>query len=153
MERYMDHFREEHLEVLAEKTLFQGLTRDEIRAFIFYAKPLYVKLYEGQRLRLENEYSRMVGLVVSGLTHIYTVGYEGNRTLVRSMEEGDVGGLLYTMLDYQNFVLELVAYRDASVIMIAVDAIHDTDGMVVSAQQKILVNMIKSQRRTFFFFF
>ena len=78
MERYMDHFREEHLEVLAEKTLFQGLTRDEIRAFIFYAKPLYVKLYEGQRLRLENEYSRMVGLVVSGLTHIYTVGYEGN---------------------------------------------------------------------------
>ena len=39
MERYMDHFREEHLEVLAEKTLFQGLTRDEIRAFIFYAKP------------------------------------------------------------------------------------------------------------------
>ena len=150
MERYMDHFREEHLDVLAEKTLFQGLTRDEIRAFIFYSKPLYVKLYEGQRLRLENEYSRMVGLVVSGLTHIYTVGYEGNRTLVRSMEEGDVGGLLYTMLDYQNFVLELVAYRDASVIMIEVDAIYDTEGMVVSAQQKILVNMIKSQRRTFF---
>ena len=42
MERYLDYFREEHLDVLMQKKLFSGMTHDEIKSFIFFAKPLYV---------------------------------------------------------------------------------------------------------------
>ena len=44
MERYLDHFREEHIEILQSKVLFRGMNRDEIRSFIVHANPVYVEL-------------------------------------------------------------------------------------------------------------
>ena len=109
MERYLDHFREEHIEILQSKVLFRGMNRDEIRSFIVHANPVYVELYEGQRMRLDREFSHMIGLVITGVTHIYSVGYDGTRTLLRSLEDGETSGLLCSMLDYQNSLVEFVA--------------------------------------------
>ena len=78
MERYLDHFREEHIEILQSKVLFRGMNRDEIRSFIVHANPVYVELYEGQRIRLDREFSHMIGLVITGVTHIYSVGYDSD---------------------------------------------------------------------------
>ena len=114
MERYLDHFREEHIEILQSKVLFRGMNRDEIRSFIVHANPVYVELYEGQRMRLDREFSHMIGLVITGVTHIYSVGYDGTRTLLRSLGDGETSGLLCSMLDYQNSLVEFVASSDAS---------------------------------------
>ena len=113
MERYLDHFREEHIEILQSKVLFRGMNRDEIRSFIVHANPVYVELYEGQRIRLDREFSHMIGLVITGVTHIYSVGYDGTRTLLRSLGDGEASGLLCSMLDYQNSLVEFVASSDA----------------------------------------
>ena len=142
MERYLDYFREEHLDVLMQKKLFSGMTHDEIKSFIFFAKPLYVKLYEGQSLQLEYEYFNMMGLVISGAMHVFSVSYDGNRTLMRSMKNGEAGGVLCSLI-------ELVAYQDAEMIMFSADAVFQTEGTIVVPQHKILVNIIQSQREMY----
>lgn len=149
MERYLDYFREEHLDVLMQKKLFSGMTHDEIKSFIFFAKPLYVKLYEGQSLQLEYEYFNMMGLVISGAMHVFSVSYDGNRTLMRSMKNGEAGGVLCSLIDYRRYLIELVAYQDAEMIMFSADAVFQTEGTIVVPQHKILVNIIQSQREMY----
>ena len=141
MERYLDHFREEHIEILQSKVLFRGMNRDEIRSFIVHANPVYVELYEGQRIRLDREFSHMIGLVITGVTHIYSVGYDGTRTLLRSLGDGETSGLLCSMLDYQNSLVEFVASSDAEMIMFTPDSIRVQELGDVQVQHKILVNL------------
>ena len=149
MERFLDYFREEHLDVLMQKKLFSGMTCDEIRSFILFAKPLYVKLYEGQSLQLEYTYFNMMGLVISGAVHVFSVSYDGNRTLMRSMKDGDAGGVLCSLIDYCKYMIELVSYQDAEMIMFSADAVFQTEGTIVVPQHKILVNIIQSQREMY----
>lgn len=149
MERYIDHFREEHIAILQSKMLFTGMSGDEIRSFIMHARPAYVKLYEGQSMRLDKEYSHMMGLVVTGRTHIYSVSYDGVRTLLRSMEEGESSGMLYSMLDYQNSLVEFVAYEDSEMMMFYPETIFEQHQGDVQVQHKILVNLIQSQKKMF----
>ena len=146
MEKYIDHFREEHIEILQSKVLFRGMNRDEIRSFIVHANPVYVELYEGQTMRLDKEFSHMIGLVFTGRTHIYSVGYDGTRTLLRSLEDGETSGLLYSMLDYQNSLVEFVAYSDAEMIMFTPESIRVQELGDVQVQHKILVNLIIGQK-------
>ena len=150
MERYLDHFREEHIEILQSKVLFRGMNRDEIRSFIVHANPVYVELYEGQRMRLDREFSHMIGLVITGVTHIYSVGYDGTRTLLRSLGDGETSGLLYSMLDYQNSLVEFVASSDAEMIMFTPDSIRVQELGDVQVQHKILVNLIAGQKNLYY---
>lgn len=150
MERYLDHFREEHIEILQSKVLFRGMNRDEIRSFIVHANPVYVELYEGQRMRLDREFSHMIGLVITGVTHIYSVGYDGTRTLLRSLGDGETSGLLCSMLDYQNSLVEFVASSDAEMIMFTPDSIRVQELGDVQVQHKILVNLIAGQKNLYY---
>lgn len=150
MERYLDHFREEHIDILKEKVLFTHMSGDEIRSFITHANPWYVALYEGQSMRMEREYAHMMGLVISGRTHIYSVSYDGSRALLRSMEEGESSGMLYSVLDYNNSLIEFVAYSDCEMMMFSPDAITDQSQGEVAVQHKILVNLISSQKQMFY---
>ena len=150
MERYLDHFREEHIEILQSKVLFRGMNRDEIRSFIVHANPVYVELYEGQRIRLDREFSHMIGLVITGVTHIYSVGYDGTRTLLRSLGDGETSGLLCSMLDYQNSLVEFVASSDAEMIMFTPDSIRVQELGDVQVQHKILVNLIAGQKNLYY---
>ena len=53
MERYLDHFREEHIEILQSKVLFRGMNRDEIRE-IWNMPP--IQNGSGQAYTIRGEY-------------------------------------------------------------------------------------------------
>lgn len=150
MERYLDYFREEHMDVLAQKKLFLGMSRDEIRSFLFFAKPLYIRFYEGQTNQLDNRFSNMIGLAISGSIHIFTVSGDGNRALLRTMKDGDAGGVLCSLIDYAKYTIELTACADAELILFSADAVFLTEEKIAVPQHKMLVNIIASQRETYF---
>ena len=79
----------------------------------------------------------------------YSVSYDGNRTLMRSMKNGEAGGVLCSLIDYRRYLIELVAYQDAEMIMFSADAVFQTEGTIVVPQHKILVNIIQSQREMY----
>ena len=74
MERFLDHFRDEHIGILKSKQVFSGMTEEEIRSFMQHADPEYIYMKKGENLRVSQQYARMMGLVMTGRVHLYSIG-------------------------------------------------------------------------------
>lgn len=149
MKKYIEYFKNEHLELLRNQLLFSGLTDHEIFMFIQFSSPFYIKLKEGQSVRIANEYSHMISVVFSGTTYINKVDHDGNKTILKSVEENENSGTLYAVFDYFNSLIELNAKEDSEILLIKPDALFITDKHFSDIQHKIVVNMIASQRIAF----
>lgn len=77
--------------------------------FIQYAKPYYLSLNRGETARVENKFSHMTGLVFSGTAYLYSVDYNGNKSLLKTIRSGESSGTLYAMFDYYNTLVEIMA--------------------------------------------
>lgn len=149
MKNFIEYFNNDHLALLKNQLLFSGLSDHEIFMFIQFSKPLYSNLKEGHSIRIAGEHSHMIGVVISGGTYIYTVDYEGNKTLLKSIGQNENSGTLYSMFDYYNSLIELTAREDSEVLLIPPEKIFIADERLAVIQQKIVVNMIASQRQTY----
>ena len=117
--------------------------------FIQYAKPYYLSLNRGGTARVENKFSHMTGLVFSGTAYLYSVDYSGNKSLLKTIRSGESSGTLYAMFDYYNTLVEIMAGEDCEILFIPPESMFITEDSLASIQQKILVNMLASQRQVF----
>lgn len=149
MRKYVEVFTRDHLPKLRDQLLFSGLTDHEIFMFIQYAKPYYLSLNRGETARVENKFSHMTGLVFSGTAYLYSVDYNGNKSLLKTIRSGESSGTLYAMFDYYNTLVEIMAGEDCEILFIPPEPMFITEDSLASIQQKILVNMLASQRQVF----
>ncbi len=149
MRKYVEVFTRDHLPKLRDQLLFSGLTDHEIFMFIQYAKPYYLSLNRGETARVENKFSHMTGLVFSGTAYLYSVDYSGNKSLLKTIRSGESSGTLYAMFDYYNTLVEIMAGEDCEILFISPEPMFITEDSLASIQQKILVNMLASQRQVF----
>lgn len=149
MKNFIEYFNDEHLAPMRNQLLFSGLSDHEIFMFIQFSKPLYSNIKQGKSIRIAAEYSHMIGIVISGSTYLYSVDYEGNKTLLKSFGKNENSGTLYSMFDYYNTLLELTAAEDSEILLIPPEKIFIAEEKLAVIQQKIVVNMIASQRQTY----
>ncbi len=149
MKNFIELFNDEHIAKLRQQILFSGLSDHEIFMFIQYSKPLYEFLKGGQSIRIDGKYSHMIGMVFSGSTYVHSVDYEGNKTLLKAIDNGETSGTLYAMFDYYNSLIEFTAKEDSDILLMAPDTLFIVEEKLAVIQQKILVNMIASQRQSF----
>ena len=124
MRKYVEVFTRDHLPKLRDQLLFSGLTDHEIFMFIQYAKPYYLSLNRGGTARVENKFSHMTGLVFSGTAYLYSVDYNGNKSLLKTIRSGESSGTLYAMFDYYNTLVEIMAGEDCEILFIKGKFMH-----------------------------
>lgn len=149
MEKFVEFFNDEHIVKLRSQLLFSGLSDHEIFMFIQHSKPSYMRLRMGSTVQIANKYSHMIGLVFSGGVYVYTVDYGGNKTMLKAIKNGESSGTLYAMFDYYNSLIELTASEDCELLFIEPEALFIAEKTLAVIQQKILVNMLASQRQSF----
>ena len=149
MKRYLENIKTGHFSTLHDKVLFNGLTDSEIYEFIQHSRPYYISLYSGQTISLEKQYSNMISVVVSGDVLISSTDSNGNKTYIKTFTEGESSGSLYSILDYSNTLIEIEGKEDSEVILIDPDSLYVTDKKIAVIQQKMLVNLIRSQKGLF----
>ena len=149
MKRYLENIKTGHFSTLHDKVLFNGLTDSEIYEFVQHSKPYYISLYQGQTVSLEKQYSNMISVVVSGDVLISSTDSNGNKTYIKTFTEGESSGSLYSILDYSNSLIEIEGKEDSEVILIDPDSLYVTDKKIAVIQQKMLVNLIRSQKDLF----
>ena len=149
MKRYLENIKTGHFSTLHDKVLFNGLTDSEIYEFIQHSRPYYISLYLGQTISLEKQYSNMISVVVSGDVLISSTDSNGNKTYIKTFTEGESSGSLYSILDYSNTLIEIEGKEDSEVILIDPDSLYVTDKKIAVIQQKMLVNLIRSQKGLF----
>lgn len=149
LRRYLENIKTRHFSMLRDKVLFFGLTDSEIYTFIQRSRPYYISLDAGQTESIEKSYSAMIAVVVSGDVVLYSSDSEGERTLIKTILEGESSGTLYSMLDYRNSLIEIEGRCESEVILIDPDSLYVTDPEIAHIQQKMLVNLIESQKELF----
>ena len=149
MKRYLENIKTGHFSTLHDKVLFNGLTDSEIYEFIQHSRPYYVSLYPGQTISLEKQFSNMISVVVAGDVLISSTDSNGNKTYIKTITEGESSGSLYSILDYSNSLIEIEGKEDSEVILIDPDSLYVTDKKIAVIQQKMLVNLIRSQKDLF----
>lgn len=149
LRRYLENIKTRHFSMLRDKVLFSGLTDSEIYSFIQRSKPYYIALGSGQNESIEKSHSGMIGVVVSGDVVIYSSDSDGERTLINTISEGESSGLLYSLLDYKNSLIEIESRRESEIILIDPASLFVTDQKIAMIQQKMLVNLIRSQKELF----
>ena len=149
MKRYLENIKTGHFSTLHDKVLFNGLTDSEIYEFIQHSRPYYVSLYSGQTISLEKQFSNMISVVVEGDVLISSTDSNGNKTYIKTFTEGESSGSLYSILDYSNSLIEIEGKEDSEVILIDPDSLYVTDKKIAVIQQKMLVNLIRSQKGLF----
>ena len=149
MKRYLENIKTGHFSTLHDKVLFNGLTDSEIYEFVQHSKPYYISLYQGQTVSLEKQYSNMISVVVAGDVLISSTDSNGNKTYIKTFTEGESSGSLYSILDYSNTLIEIEGKEDSEVILIDPDSLYVTDKKIAVIQQKMLVNLIRSQKGLF----
>ena len=149
MKRYLENIKTGHFSTLHDKVLFNGLTDSEIYEFIQHSRPYYISLYPGQTISLEKQFSNMISVVVAGDVLISSTDSNGNKTYIKTITEGESSGSLYSILDYSNSLIEIEGKEDSEVILIDPDSLYVTDKKIAVIQQKMLVNLIRSQKDLF----
>ena len=148
MKYLSDCLSEEHIDKLKNQILFSGLSEHEIFMFVQFSRPLYKYLKIGESITLDNDFTRMLGLVFSGKTCIQKIDYNGNKSVLKLMNSNEISAFLYSMFTYQNSVIELIAREDSEVLLIKPEYLFITEEKLATIQHKILVNLIASQRES-----
>lgn len=149
MKKFIEFFNSEHIVQLSRQLLFSGLSEHEIFMFIQFSTPLYKRFKEGESIEISGKFNHMIGLALSGCTYVYSVDYEGNKTLLKKIDSGENSGTLYAMFDYYNSLIELSAAEESELLLINPESLFIAEESLAVIQQKILTNMLASQRQSY----
>lgn len=150
MDNYLKFNTEEHLDALRNHLIFSGLSDEEIITFLNHAKPEHKHFSAGESIHIEPGFRHRMGIVLSGNLLVFSIDYDGSKTLINSVQGSGFIGTMQFVLDYYNTVFEITATLDSDIILFMPESLLIADRETALIQHKILVNFIASQRHLFF---
>ncbi len=149
MANYTEFLKIENLEILQHSLFFSGLSADELTRYVTFAKPELIELEPEQKLSVQPGHKRRLGIVLTGRVKVYTIDYDGNKTIINAIDGHGTIGTMQFMMEYYNVLFEVVADTPGKIMMIDPDSLLIADESIALVQHKILVNMMASQRQLF----
>lgn len=149
MKNFTEIFNDEIIKELQKQLLFSGLDEEEIYLFILHAKPKYIHLERNESVEFAEKFDHMMCVVYRGKINVYSIEYDGYKTLLKNLSSGNKSCQMYTMFDYANELVEFTASEESDLILVDPESILIGEKSLALIQQKILVNVIASQRQYF----
>lgn len=149
MKNFTEIFNDEIIKELQKQLLFSGLDEEEIYLFILHAKPKYIHLNRGESVQFAEKFDHMMCVVYRGEINVCSIEYDGYKTLLKNLSSGNTSCQMYTMFDYASDLVEFTASEESDIILIDPKSIFIGEKSLALIQQKILVNVIASQRQYF----
>ena len=149
MGNYNELFYDENMEILRRHPFFSGLGEEEIVSFITYAKPELFNLMPGEKIILEPGYKHKLGIVIQGSVKVYTIDYDGNKTIINALHGHGAIGTMQFMMEYYNMIFEIHADAESKIVTIDPNSLLIADKDIALVQHKVLVNFMASQRQLF----
>lgn len=147
MKNFTEVFNDESIKELQKQLLFSGLDESEIYLFILHAKPKYIHLNRGESFQVAEKFAHMMCVVYRGEINIYSIEYDGCKTLLKNLSAGDTSCQICAMFDYAGSLTEFTSSTDSDIILIDPQSIFIGEKNLALIQQKILTNVIASQRQ------
>lgn len=150
MDRFLDVYTEEQLDLISKQLLFRGLSRDELTAFLRYADPMLLHIPQGEVIHSDHPAAEKIGLVFSGMVRVYHIDYEGILTVVRVLQPGDTIGTIFSLMGNNNKVYDAEAVKDTDALIMEPETLLETYPPLAAVQHRILRNLLDSQAHLYY---
>ena len=128
---------------LTKILLFDGITKEEIEAFLTCSSAKHLKLKKGEEVFKAGEKISQVALVIRGSLAVSQVDWWGRRDILSSVTENNLFGGGYAYSDTQEHFLSVNASEDSEIILINSQKLITPCSKACFYHSKIMVNLIK----------
>lgn len=118
MRNFTEVFNDDSIKELQKQLLFSGLDEEEIYLFILHAKPKYIHINRGESVQFAERFDHMMCVIYKGTANIYSIEFDGYKTLLKNLSSGYSSCQMYTMFDYSSDLIEFTASEDSDIILI-----------------------------------
>lgn len=113
----------EMIPILKRTKLFSGVGEDEIQAMLSCLGARKRKYKKGEYVFRQGEYLNTITVLVEGKLHIQRDDFWGNRSILSSVEIGEMFGEAYVAPDSGAILNDVVAIEDSTIILFDVNRI------------------------------
>lgn len=128
---------------LTKILLFEGLTVEEINAFLSCSKAKRIFLKKGEEVFNEQEKITKVALVIQGSLAVSQIDWWGRRDILSSVTQNNLFGGGYAFSESQEYSLSVHASCDSEIILIDSHKLITPCSKACFYHSKIMVNLIK----------
>ncbi len=108
---------EKYMPVIRRSKLFAGIGEDEIGAMMQCLQVVTRSYKKGEYVFRQGEHLHQIVLLVEGSLMVQKEDYWGNRSIIRSVEPGELFGEAYAAPDSGSLLSDVVAVSDVTVLL------------------------------------
>ncbi len=113
----------EIIPILKRTKLFSGVGEEEIEAMLSCLGARQQKYKKGEYVFRQGEYLNIITVLIEGKLHIQRDDFWGNRSILSSVEIGEMFGEAYVAPDSGAILNDVVAVEDSTIILFDVNRI------------------------------
>lgn len=132
---------------LAKNTLFQNMNDSEIASTfdILHAK---ARSYgKDSPILFEGDMTNDMGIVLHGSTRIERTDYQGNRSILAHIGEGEIFAESYALLSQTPLMVDVVANTDCRILFLNLKRVECTEAKAASWYSTLIMNLLKISNR------
>lgn len=122
-------------------SLFKNVPEEDIDSLIRNLQGRRINFKKDMTILSNLNNTNEVGIIIRGLASIIRIDYNGNRTIVSDMKEGDIFGGCFS--DYMNEEMSVIADEDAEVLFVEYNRLLGTYGKNNIYHNILIENMIE----------
>lgn len=132
-----------HLKILKKCLLFAEIEESELSRLLVCLGAKTVKYDRRQTIFAENEPASHIGIVLSGAAQIEQLDYNGNRTILSILGEGEILAEAFACAGTDALPVNVVAIEPSEVMLLDSQHILSTCSSACSHHRKLIYNLMK----------
>lgn len=134
-------------EILSQCPLFQGIERSDLDSMLACLDGKTMKIAKGNPVFLEGTPARFVGIVLSGTVQVVREDYYGNRSIMTSLQPGEIFAEAFSFAGLETMPVSAVAMKDSEVLLLDCRRVLTTCSNSCHFHSLLLKNLLQGMAR------
>ena len=105
-------------DILSQCPLFDGITQSDFDSMIACLDGRTIDVAKGNPVFLEGDPARSLGVVLSGTVQVVREDYYGNRSIMTSLQPGDLFAEVFSFAGLETLPVSVIAIRNSTVLLL-----------------------------------
>lgn len=134
---------QQYIDLLSACPLFDGVESHHISAMLSCLSARTASFRKGESIFHEGDSAREMGLLLRGQAHLVRTDYMGNRSIVISIEAGELFAEAFACADVEAMPVSVVATEDCEAMLIDCRRLMTTCSHACSFHSQLIYNLLK----------
>ncbi|MBR2950104.1 MAG: Crp/Fnr family transcriptional regulator [Lachnospiraceae bacterium] len=134
---------EKYLDVLEKCDLFDGIAREHIQGMLFCLQAKVLTAVKNQTVFAEGDIARYVGIVLSGAVMMVKEDYYGNRSVMGTLQPGELFGETFSCAALACLPVSVVASADSQIMLFDCRRVLNSCSNACEFHKQVIYNLLR----------